>query len=143
MAQVGRAFATAAATSVPGSRAAAGARNIAAVERAPVEEIQSRIGASLHDGAFLLQDQARHGPPDQEPREEYVPGLVQAPNELFTIFLEDAPEAGSDAKAKESGVGRSTSTSGLLARALRAYGVNSDAGLGGELQRGVSLSVDL
>ncbi len=142
MAQVGRAFATAAATSVPGSRAAAGARNIAAVERAPVEEIQSRIGASLHDGAFLLQDYGGQGAPDQEPRDEYVPGLVRAPNEFFTIFLEDTPEVGLDEKVA-SGHGSGTSTLGLLARALRAYGANSDTALGARLQRGVALSVDL
>lgn len=141
MAQIGRTMPASATTTVAASRPAAGASNVASVNRAPVEALNPKLGTSLED-AFLFQAYQNGGQPSPEQHaEENGQGLVRATSQAFAAFLEF--DSGNDSAAEAGSRGGLTSFAGVLARAISTYETNARVISGSMVARGSTLSVNL
>jgi len=143
MAQIGKTVPTTSATTVAGGRLAAGARNVATADRAPVEAINPRMGTLLDDGAFLFHAYQRNDPPperDDRPDGRGI-GLVRSTSQAFAAFLEF--EGGGESTGESSGRGGAVASSRSLARAISAYETNARVISGTDVPCGASLSINL
>ena len=142
MAQVSRATPTPAPSAVSGGRVAAGARNVANVDGAPIEELSPKIGASLDDGAFLFNDFSKgRGSGSKGRGTDQMVGNLRATSQAFAAFLEfeTSPEHGVGSDLS----GGASSFSAVIARAIGTYATNARVISGGITPLGSSLSLSL
>lgn len=140
MALVAKAVFANAPASVSGGRQATGARNIASVDRAQIEEISPKAGVSPDEAKFTFQDYGRS--PD---RRERLPAprstVFDTPSQAFATVFEmfrEGDGGGTDGEATTA------STFGaLLARAVGTYENNVRIVEGTYNTRGASLNMNL
>lgn len=143
MAQIGRTVPTSSTTTLVGGRLAAGARNVATVERAPVEALNPKLGTLLDDGAFLFHAYQRNDPPperDDRPDGRGL-GLVRSSSQAFAAFLEF--DGGGEPGGESSRHGGTAPFSGTLSRAISTYEANARVISGTAVPCGASLSINL
>lgn len=141
MAVIGRTVPTVPAASVSGSRMAAGARNVATVDRAaPIEELSPKLGASLDDARFLFPEYERGGTRQRSQGGSYTPGILRSTSQAFAAFLEfERGGAGTDSAI----VGGTPAFAGLVSRAINIYETNARVVSGSIVPLGQSLSITL
>lgn len=149
MAQVFRTSPLVATASAPGARMAAGLRNVATVDRMPVEGMSAKNGTFLDDAGFLYQEYTRddlQGGVDYgaggRGRRTPLPsvGMMRTTSQAFAAFLEfervDGVQRGSAAGgARLSGV--------AISQAIDIYETNSRVIGDGAPSVGSSLSMML
>jgi hypothetical protein len=144
MAQIAKTAPTTPAANAAGPRVAAGVRNVATVDRAPVEEISPKTGASFDDAAFLFQEFARGGVPGRRQGQGPAiptPGMIRATSQAFAAFLEFEGSAQSSAGLTEA-AGKAASPT-VVSRAINVYETNARVIGGGMVRLGSSLSMTL
>ena len=143
MAQIGKTVPTSSTTTVVGGRLAAGARNVATVDRAPIEALNPKMGTLLDDGASLFHAYQRDDPPPQRdaPPDARGPGLVRSTSQAFAAFLDfdGHGEPGNESTRK----GRIPTFTGVLSRAITTYETNARVIGGTMVPRGATLSLSL
>lgn len=133
---------TAPAATVSGGRLAAGARNIANADGAPIEELSPKVGASLDDGAFLFNDFSKgRGSDKGRHHPEPAVGNLRATSQSFAAFLEF--ENSSEQGVNSDVGGGGPSFSAIISRAIGAYETNARVISGGLTPLGSSLSLNL
>jgi hypothetical protein len=143
MAQIGKTVPTSSTTTLVGGRLAAGARNVATVDRTPIEALNQKMGTLLDDGASLFQAYQRD---DRSPNREGQAdgrgmGLVRSTSQAFAAFLEfDGSGEISGDEARKSGV---STFAGMLGRAITTYETNARVISGTMVPRGTTLSINL
>lgn len=143
MAQIGKTVPTSSTTTVVGGRSAAGARNVATVDRSPIEALNPKMGTLLDDGASLFHAYQRDDPPpEREGRSDvHSPGLVRSTSQAFAAFLEfeGAGDSGGDATRKSG----NPIFTGVLSRAITTYETNARVISGTMVPCGATLSLSL
>lgn len=143
MAQIGKTVPTSSTTTVVGGRLAAGARNVATVDRTPVEALSAKLGTLLDDGTFLFHAYQRDDPPPEQDDRAKVrgPGLVRSTSQAFASFLEFAGSGEMEGETIRRG-GAPLFT-GVLSRAITTYETNARVISGTTMPRGAALSLNL
>lgn len=143
MAQIGKTVPTSSTTTVVGGRLAAGARNVATVDRAPIEALNPKMGTLLDDGASLFHAYQRDDPPPERDGRSDVagPGLVRSTSQAFAAFLEF--EGGGEATGDAMRKGAIPIFTGVLSRAITTYETNARVISGTMVPRGATLSLSL
>jgi hypothetical protein len=143
MAQIGKTVPTSSTTTVVGGRLAAGARNVATVDRAPIEALNPKMGTLLDDGASLFHAYQRDEPPPErdERSDAHGPGLVRSTSQAFAAFFEF--ENSSEASGEGIRKGTVPVFTGVLSRAITTYETNARVISGTMVPRGATLSLNL
>ena len=124
MALIAKAVTANHASTVVGGRGSTGSRNVAAIHRAPVEELSPKVGVSYEDGTFLFQD---YGKRSKEHHEEglptYAPVRLNTSSQTFVdVLASGQPEEGSSFLASVTG---RRGFAGLLVKAIDTYEYNA------------------
>lgn len=143
MAQIGKTVPTSSTTTVVGGRLAAGARNVATVDRAPIEALNPKMGTLLDDGASLFHAYQRDDPPPERDGRSDVraPGLVRSTSQAFAAFLQF--DGGGETGGESTRKGGTPAFTGVLSRAITTYETNARVISGTVVARGAALSLNL
>jgi hypothetical protein len=143
MAQVVKTVPTAAPTPVSGVRQPAGARSVATVDAAPIEEVSPKAGVSYEETGFLFQDYGQGGhfqDRNRGPIRNPLTYGVNATSQTFAAIFEVAQATRSGGTG--GGLGAAF-VAGLLSKAIDIYESNAKVIAGTEAVRGGTLSISL
>ena len=142
MAQIGKTVPTSSTATVVGGRQAAGASNVATVDRAPIEALNPKMGTLLDNGASLFHAYQRDDPPpEREGRSDvHAPGLVRSTSQAFAAFLEFEGGGDTGDATRKGGIPIFT---GVLSRAITTYETNARVISGTMVPLGATLSLSL
>jgi hypothetical protein len=124
MALAAKAIAANQTSNVVGGRGATGSRNVAAIHRAPVEELSPKVGVSYEDGSFRFQD---YGKPPREKHEAGLPtysGVRLNTSSQTFVDVVATGERTNDAAFLATVTGRK-GFAGLLVKAIDTYEYNA------------------
>ncbi len=121
------------------SRIPAGTRNVATVERTPVEELSAKVGVAFNDSAFLFQGYEGRLSGDKQHRPTTPrPALFESATQTFAAVFEVDGAGASTVDAV-----RPRTSASLLSKAINTYETNAKVVSGALVARGSSVSFAL